>query len=256
MQKEGFAVRGGKPLKLIQLDDKKTKQYNYDCNFIEHSITSNQRLDYTLEVAPSRTNLQNNLIKQSLKLKRFKNFIFKIIPCKVSLCRMMDLQLKAGENAMHLRTTILQKCESVLRVGGLRGKGDASQVEPLTPLEKKFRFFLSCSSLKAFYLTENTKKIKHFKNSQARVGNLALINKAFLIACSSLKAFYLMLFALTFSACASKPVYKVEIKEVFIPVKCNLKLPTKPQENGSFSSHRALAKYYLEVEQIAKDCTQ
>lgn len=71
------------------------------------------------------------------------------------------------------------------------------------------------------------------------------------------KAFYftlLALFVLTFSACASKPVYKVEIKEVFIPVKCNLKLPKKPQENGSFASHRALAKYYLEIEQIAKDC--
>lgn len=145
MQKEGFAVRGGKPLKLIQLDCKKTKQYNYDCNFSKHSITSNQRLYYTLEVAPSRTNLQNNLIKQSLKLKRFKSFIL-------------------------------------------------------------------------FTL--------------------------------------LALFALTFSACASKPVYKVEIKEVFIPVKCNLKLPKKPQENGSFASHRALAKYYLEIEQIAKDCTQ
>ena len=141
MQKEGFAVRGGKPLKLIQLDCKKTKQYNYDCNFKTHSITSNQRLYYTLEVAPSRTNLQKNLIKQSLKLNRF---LFTL----------------------------------------------------------------------------------------------------------------LALFALTFSACASKPVYKVEIKEVFIPVKCNLKLPTKPQENGSFASHRALAKYYLEVEQIAKDCTQ
>ena len=139
MQKEGFAVRGGKPLKLIQLDDKKTKQYNYDCNFSKHSITSNQRLYYALEVAPSRTNLQKNLIKQALKLNRV---LFTL----------------------------------------------------------------------------------------------------------------LALFALTFSACASKPVYKVEIKEVFIPVKCNLKLPKKPQENGSFASHRALAKYYLEVEQIAKDC--
>ena len=101
-------------------------------------------------------------------------------------------------------------------------------------------------------------KIKPFKNSQTRVGNLALLNKAFLIACSSLKMFYLptlfAIFALTFSACASKPVYKVQIKEVFIPVKCNLKLPKKPQENGSFASHRALAKYYLEIEQIAKDC--
>ena len=70
------------------------------------------------------------------------------------------------------------------------------------------------------------------------------------------KGFILILFALAFSACASKPVYKVEIKEVFIPVKCNLKLPKKPQENGSFESHRALSKYYLEIEQIAKDCTR
>ena len=141
MKKEGFAIRGGKPLELIQLDCKETKQYNYDCNFIEHNITSNQRLDYALEVAPSRTNLQKNLIKQALKLNRV---LFTLVA----------------------------------------------------------------------------------------------------------------LFALTFSACASKPVYKVEIKEVFIPVKCNLKLPTKPQENGSFASHRALAKYYLTIEQIAKDCTK
>ena len=146
MQKEGFAVRGGKPLKLIQLDCKKTKQYNYDCNFKEQFYhLAFEVKNYTKEVATLfSANLNQNLIKQPLKLKCFKNFI-------------------------------------------------------LFPL--------------------------------------------------------LTLFALTFSACASKPVYKVEIKEVFIPVKCNLKLPTKPKENGSFASHRALAKYYLEVEQIAKDCS-
>ena len=31
--------------------------------------------------------------------------------------------------------------ESVLGVGGLRGKGDASQVEPLAPLEKSLDSF-------------------------------------------------------------------------------------------------------------------
>ncbi|WP_276951026.1 hypothetical protein [Helicobacter rodentium] len=67
---------------------------------------------------------------------------------------------------------------------------------------------------------------------------------------------FLALFALSFSACASKPVYKIKTQEVFIPVKCNLELPPKPQEDGSFESHKALAKYYLEVEQIAKDCTK
>lgn len=143
MNKEGFAARGGKPLKSIQLDYKKTKQYNYDCNFIEHSITSNQRLDYTLEVAPSRTNLQKNFIKQSLKT--FKNSLFTA---------------------------------------------------------------------------------------------------------------FLALFALSFTACATKPIVKIQTQEVFIPVKCDLQLPPKPKENGSFASHKALAKYYLEIEQVAKDCTK
>lgn len=142
MNKEGFAARGRKPLKLIQLDYKKTKQYNYDCNFIEHSITSNQRLDYTLEVAPSRTNLQKNFIKQSLKT--FKDSLFTA---------------------------------------------------------------------------------------------------------------FLTLFALSFTACATKPIVKIQTQEVLIPVKCNLELPPKPQENGSFESHKQIAIYYKKVEQIAKDCT-
>lgn len=60
---------------------------------------------------------------------------------------------------------------------------------------------------------------------------------------------------LIFTGC-SKPVYKIQTQEVLIPVKCNLELPQKPQENGSFESHKSLAKYYLEIEQIAKDCTQ
>ena len=66
----------------------------------------------------------------------------------------------------------------------------------------------------------------------------------------------LALFALSFSACATKPIVKIQTQEAFIPVKCNLELPPKPQEDGSFESHKALAKYYLEVEQIAKDCTK
>lgn len=58
-----------------------------------------------------------------------------------------------------------------------------------------------------------------------------------------------------FTGC-SKPIYKVQTKEVLIPIKCNLKLPQKPQENGSFESHKALAIYFQKIEQIAKDCTQ
>ncbi|WDL70802.1 hypothetical protein IP364_07990 [Helicobacter winghamensis] len=59
-----------------------------------------------------------------------------------------------------------------------------------------------------------------------------------------------------FSACATKPIVKIQTKEIFIPIQCNLTLPPKPKENGSFESHKALAIYYKEVEQIAKDCTK
>lgn len=66
----------------------------------------------------------------------------------------------------------------------------------------------------------------------------------------------LFLCAILLSACASKPLVKIETKEVFIPVKCDLELPTKPLENGSFESHKQIAIYYKKVEQIAKDCTK
>lgn len=67
---------------------------------------------------------------------------------------------------------------------------------------------------------------------------------------------FLPVFAFLLSACANHPVYRVETKEVLVPVKCNLQLPQKPQENGSFQSHKELMKYFVQVEQIAKDCTQ
>lgn len=68
-------------------------------------------------------------------------------------------------------------------------------------------------------------------------------------------AIFLPLFILTLSACA-KPIVKIQTKEVLIPIKCNLTLPDKPKENGSFESHKELLLYYLEVESIAKDCTK
>ncbi len=66
----------------------------------------------------------------------------------------------------------------------------------------------------------------------------------------------LLVFCLfAFMGCA-KPLYKIQTQEVLIPIQCNLELPLKPKENGSFESHKELAVYYKEVEQIAKDCTK
>ncbi len=64
----------------------------------------------------------------------------------------------------------------------------------------------------------------------------------------------LILSTILLSACA-KPLVKIETKEVFVPIQCDLELPTKPIDNGSFESHKQIAIYYKKIEQIAKDCT-
>ncbi|WP_291951380.1 hypothetical protein [Campylobacter sp.] len=67
----------------------------------------------------------------------------------------------------------------------------------------------------------------------------------------------MLFFSFIFSACANKDILiKTEFKEVKIPVKCPLKLPLKPLNKGDLISAKELSKYYLEVENIAKRCTE
>ncbi len=47
-----------------------------------------------------------------------------------------------------------------------------------------------------------------------------------------------------------------QIKQVYVPVRCNLKMPLKPAANGSFEAHKELVRYFLRCEEIAKDCTR
>ncbi|WP_238700771.1 hypothetical protein [Helicobacter apodemus] len=70
------------------------------------------------------------------------------------------------------------------------------------------------------------------------------------------KTLFIAFLLLSLAGCASKPIVRIDTKEVFIPIKCNLTLPNKPKEDGSFQSHKELLIYYLEVESIAKDCTK
>lgn len=67
----------------------------------------------------------------------------------------------------------------------------------------------------------------------------------------------LILVAFCLSACSTTtPIIKYETKEVLIPTKCDLELPPKPRDDGSFESHKAIARYYKLAETIAKDCTK
>lgn len=67
-----------------------------------------------------------------------------------------------------------------------------------------------------------------------------------------LKGFLIVLFSVAFMAFFSGCGVKKE--PVYIPVKCNAKIPQKPQNNGDFESKKALMIYFLEVESLLKSC--
>lgn len=74
------------------------------------------------------------------------------------------------------------------------------------------------------------------------------------VNCRHIKCFLIALFSVfALGGCGAK---EPQIKQVFIPVKCNLKMPLRPAESSDFEAHKALMAYFLKCEQIAKDCTQ
>lgn len=69
-----------------------------------------------------------------------------------------------------------------------------------------------------------------------------------------IKNFLIALFSVLYlCGCGVK---EPQIKQVYVPVRCNLKMPLKPAEDNSFEAHKELVRYFLKCEEIAKDCTR
>ncbi len=64
----------------------------------------------------------------------------------------------------------------------------------------------------------------------------------------------LFLFALAFTGCAPKIQTEYIYKDVYVPVKCNAKMPIKQQNDGSFKSHKEKMLYFLRTEALLKEC--
>ena len=64
----------------------------------------------------------------------------------------------------------------------------------------------------------------------------------------------LFLFALAFTGCAPKIQTEYIYKDVYVPVKCNAKMPIKPTNDGSFKSHKEKMLYFLRTEALLKEC--
>ncbi|WP_456058060.1 hypothetical protein [Campylobacter hominis] len=53
--------------------------------------------------------------------------------------------------------------------------------------------------------------------------------------------------------CSAKNA-QVTYKDVLIPVRCDIKMPLKPRNDGTFEAHKKLMIYYLECENALKYC--
>lgn len=67
--------------------------------------------------------------------------------------------------------------------------------------------------------------------------------------------FLIFVFALLFTGCTTKEVQTEYIyKDVYIPIKCNAKMPLKPQNDGSFEADKQKMIYFVRVEELLKKC--
>lgn len=74
-----------------------------------------------------------------------------------------------------------------------------------------------------------------------------------------MKILVFLLFAVFFAGCAAKPeiITKTQYQDVYIPVKCQVKIPQKPKfDKKDLQSAKALAVYCRQVEALLMECVK
>ena len=72
-----------------------------------------------------------------------------------------------------------------------------------------------------------------------------------------MKILVFLLFALFFIGCAAKPeiITKTQYQDVYVPVKCQAKIPEKPKfDKKDLESARQISIYYKQIEALLKEC--
>ncbi|QCD52513.1 hypothetical protein [Campylobacter sp. RM16192] len=82
--------------------------------------------------------------------------------------------------------------------------------------------------------------------------------KKFILARAREITFYLILTSvILLSGCSAKPeiITRTEYQNVYVPVKCEVKLPEKPKfDQDRLDSAKEIAKYYQEAERLLMEC--
>lgn len=67
----------------------------------------------------------------------------------------------------------------------------------------------------------------------------------------------ILIFFLAFCGCASKPIVKVQTKEVYIPIKCNVEKPLRPNKKESLVENvKSMAIYTEKLENALNACVK
>lgn len=72
-----------------------------------------------------------------------------------------------------------------------------------------------------------------------------------------MKILVFLFLVLFFTGCSAKPevITKTQYQDVYVPVRCQVKMPEKPKfDKKDLQSARALAVYYRQVEILLKRC--
>lgn len=72
-----------------------------------------------------------------------------------------------------------------------------------------------------------------------------------------MKILVFLFFVLLLAGCSAKPevITKTQYQDVYIPVRCQVKMPEKPKfDKKDLKSARQISIYYKEVEALLKEC--
>lgn len=77
--------------------------------------------------------------------------------------------------------------------------------------------------------------------------------KGYLMSDNLVFMFMVFITLILLAGCSAKEP-NIVYKDVLIPVKCGIKMPVKPKNNGDFESHKARMIYYRKCESALKYC--
>lgn len=99
--------------------------------------------------------------------------------------------------------------------------------------------------------------MKTIKTAPKRAYLIYRVKKFFLAKAREITFYLILTSVILLSGCSTKPeiITRTEYQNVYMPVKCEVDMPTKPNfDENNLDSAKGIAKYYQEVERLLMEC--